>query len=159
MKKGFEFWKTIAGAVILLLILAGVLYVYHRRAIAPGTESVAAQDSKAISSLVHGYYYQYMNAVDGNSGWNKLIANYTTSTASLTVASNGQSLIDAAVKHEQFWISSSTAIDVRLFAYSGNRAEVLADGQYAASVVGFQPAWYQISQFLDLEKINGRWYI
>lgn len=159
MKKGFELWKTLAGIVILLVIIIGGWYIYSRSVSQSPAAVTAAQDRKAISSLVHGYYYSYYTAVNSNNGWNKIIANYTTSTASITVAANGQTLLNDAAKQEQYWISTSSPITVRLYSYSSNAAEVLADGTYSAGVVGYKSTQIPVEQMLSLAKINGRWYI
>ena len=152
-------WKTLAGIIILLVIIVGGWYIYSRSVSQSPAAITAAQDKKAISSLVHGYYYSYYTAVNSNNGWNKIIANYTTSTASITVAANGQTLLNDAAKQEQYWISTSSPVVVRLYSYTSNAAEVLADGTYSAGVVGYKPAQILVQQMLSLEKVNGRWYI
>ncbi len=143
------------AAVVIILAAA----VYIRNGSFMEHKTTSSEDKLAVSALVHGYYYKYMQAVNNDIGWNELISDYTTSSASLVVAVDEKKFTSTSTSRGQYWISSSAPIALRIFSYSPAKAEILADGEYQISAVGYPPSNTRVRQLLILEKVNGRWYI
>lgn len=142
--------------VAVLLALAIILPLSYWKG---WSRMKVAYNKMAVERVVKSFYTDFAKKVNTNENWEDFIGRYLANNAETLMISRASKLCYDAEHGSQHIFKFTSPINVRIYKFVDDSAQVLVDVNFVENLIGGQPQDGIMRKLLVLDKIDNQWRI
>jgi hypothetical protein len=112
-----------------------------------------------VERVVKNFYTDFAVKVNTNDGWEELIEKYLANNAETLMLGRASKLCYDAEHGSQHVFKFTSPINIRIYKFEDDAAQVLVDATFAENLIGGQPQEGTLQKLLVLDKMDNQWRI
>jgi hypothetical protein len=143
----------IVSALIFLIAAVGFSYYF----IFAGNRLERQKLNLTVKTM--SFYNKLVQQINTNKNWAGFIDEFATGDAKEDLSRDAVLLLDSANQGGQYIVRFASPLDVSIYNFSKDKAEVLVDFELGERIVGDPEKISMIKKFITFEKIDSEWKI